>query len=159
MAYNFVDINTRTTYLKNRLEVLAKSIQNSASFQTQEAYIAECNRVLGNFYKLISEPHFNYEAALKDTSSAPSFNSNTANIIDYDYNLFWEQLLDNLTVLFLEMENLEAMSIANYNFAMVEMNDLTARVKSVSSKLGDYILYSSNTLKNVLLVRDSFNNL
>ncbi len=56
MAYDFVDINTRTTYLKNRLDSLSKAIQNSASFQTQEAYIAECNRVLGNFYKTISEP-------------------------------------------------------------------------------------------------------
>ena len=132
MAYNYVDINTRTTYLKNRLEQLAKAIQNSASFQTQEAYIAECNRVLGNFYKLIQEPHFNYEAAIKDNTLTPSFNSNTSNLIDYDYNLFWEQLLDNLTVLFLEMENLETMSITNYNFAMVELNDLIARVKSVS---------------------------
>ena len=159
MAYDFVDTDTRTTYLKNRLDSLSKAIQNSASFQTQEAYIAECNRVLGNFYKAISEPYFEYQVAIRDNTLSPSFNSTGSEIIEYDYNLFWQQLLDNLTVLFLEMENLEAMSIANYNFAMVELGDLTARLKSVSSKLGDYILYSQNILRDVLLVRDSFSNL
>ena len=157
MANENVALDQKVTYFKERLDLLGKSIQNSTSFQTQEAYITECHRVLKRFYEDISEPYFNYEEAVKDLTLIPTIGEQGGP--EYAYNVFWMQLLDNLILLFTQMENLEALSIANYNFAMVEMEDLTARLKSVSSKLGDYALYSKNTLRDVLLVRDSFNNL
>lgn len=156
MAYNYIDLDQKITYYKERLDLLGRSVQNPTTFRTEEAYIAECNRVLKSFYERIDEPFFNYQEASQDHGLHPVADGEST---DYSYNKFWEQLLDNLILLFTQMENLESLSIANYNFAVVEMSDLTARLKLISSKLGDYMLYSKNTLKDILLVRDSFNNL
>ncbi len=156
MAYDYIDLDQKVTYYKERLDLLGRSVQNPTAFKTEEAYMAECNRVLKSFYERIDEPFFNYQDAAQDHGLHPIADGES---VDYSYNKFWEQLLDNLILLFTQMENLESLSIANYNFAVVEMSDLTARLKLISSKLGDYMLYSKNTLKDILLVRDSFNNL
>ena len=158
MSNIFVDLNSRATLLKHKIDRLSTSLQNSASFNTKEVYMAEAAKVLQKFYSDLNAPFFQYEEALRDGSPFPTTNSVEQDKFDYDYNLIWDQLIENLTILFLEMENLESLSIANYNFAMTEANRLTNRLKSVSSKVGDYMLYSQNTLSNVFLVKDSFNN-
>ena len=146
-----VDLESRATLLSNKLDRLSYSIQNQSNFRTKEAYMAECARVLQNFYSDLHGPFFKYEDARRDNSLIPTTNSVGEDKLDFDYNIVWNQLLDNLTVIFLEMENLESLSISNFNFAMTEANRLISRLKSVSSKLGDYILYSKNVLSDVFL--------
>ena len=159
MSEQLVDLQSRATLLANKLDRLSVSIQNQAGFNTQEAYMAECARVLQNFYNDLHGPFFRYEPARRDNTLNPTTNSIQEGKIDYDYNLVWDQLLDNLIVLFLEMENLESISISNFNFAITEANRLISKLSSISSKLGDYILYSKNTLSDVFLAKDSFNDL
>ena len=159
MSNQFVDLHNRATLLKNKLDRLSVSIQNSTSFSTKESYVAECARILQNFYKDLEGPYFNHEDARRDNTLLPTTNSIQNKLIDYDYNVIWDQVVNAMVILFLELENLESMSISNFNFAMTEGNRLISRLKSVSSKLGDYILYSKNTLSDAYLVRDSFNNL
>ncbi len=159
MSNLFVDLESRATLIKNKLDRLSITLKNSTSFMTKEAYMSECARVLQNFYSQLDKPFFKYQEAVRDNTLLPITNSVQKNKIDYDYNVVMDQVLDNLTIIFMEMENLESISIANFNFAMTEANRLTGRLKSVSSKLGDFILYGKNTLSDVFLVKDSFNNL
>ena len=105
MSNAFVDLKGRATLLNNKLDKLANSIDNSASFNIQESYMAEAARILKNFYSDPSAPFFQFDEAGRDLSLLPSQNSVQEDRFDYDYNLFFGQLLDNLTVLFMEMDN------------------------------------------------------
>ena len=51
MSNKFVDLASRATLLKNKLDHLSRSLSNSStSFNIQEAYMAESARILQNFY-------------------------------------------------------------------------------------------------------------
>lgn len=139
-----------STLKLNKLDKLSKRLQTSlgaGDFFTQEQYLAEAVKVLTTFYKTLSVPIF-------DESVHPQVNSLPQAAL---YNQMFEDVKDNLDLIFAEFENIEDLIVANFNFAMTGAGRLNARLKKVSSLVGDYILYSDSS-DDLILCRDSFNN-
>ena len=137
--------------LKEKLDKLSSKLQGSLKsdeFKTREQYLFEAIKVLQSFYKTLNAPQTDLVEPLVDDQ--PSFD---------DYDTLWNQILEDLTIVFSELENIEGLTLANFNFIVTEANRLTTRVKAVSSKLSDYILYSQNANKDALFYKDSFNDL
>lgn len=144
----------KSKLLRKKLENLTATLQGglgNESLQTQEQYIFETIRALGEFYKALNEPELDKETIEQ---------VRTDDLPDPDlYNKIWQQVLDDLTTLFTELENVEDLTVANFNFITTENNRLTSRLKAVDSKLGDYILYSLSPSKDTFFFKDSFNDL
>lgn len=141
----------QSTLLKNKLANLSKKLQlsiRSGVLQTKEQYLLEAARIVTQFYKDLTEPTLEEVDVRPDDLPDPDL-----------YNNLWQTLIDDLSIIFTEMENIESLTLANFNFITTETNRLVSRLKTVSSKLGDYILYSSNPTKDALFFKDSFNDL
>lgn len=147
-------ISDRSKLLTGKLDLLTKKLQTSLStseIQTQEGYLLEAVKVLQEFYKDLNEPLLGTEDALLVRAD---------DLPDLDtFNLIWNKILDDLTLLFTELENIELLTLANFNYVTTETNRLTARLKKVSSLTGDFILYSTNPNKDSVYFKDSFNDL
>ncbi len=148
MAFNKYLVEEKSTLLQNKLEKLAINLTTGTSFETQEEIISEVVRVLGDFYRDLNEPIFVPELVMEGDTPDPVL-----------YNRVWNRILDDLSIIFTELENLEALTLNNFNFITTESSRLLARLKNVSSQLGDYILYSSNPTRNAFYFKDSFNDL
>lgn len=143
----------RTKLLSTKLDRLSTNLQGKlgGSFQTQEEYVFEAVKVLNEFYRSLQEPLINEQSIA---------NIREDDLPDADlFNELWNQVLDDLTTVFTELENLGDLTLANFNFITTESNRLTARLKAVSSLLGDYILYSLNPSRDAFFFKDSFNDL
>lgn len=137
--------------LKNKLDALAKLLKEttaSSSAYSQEQILSEAFKTLTNFYKDITGPKFDPKEILPGDGPDPE-----------DYNKNLTDASDDLTILFKELENLEAAVLQNFNYFTSENNRLQSKVKAVSSKVADYILYSDNHTKESLFFSDSFANL
>lgn len=146
-------IQDKSLLLRNKLDRITKTLQaassaGNASFQTQEDYTDAANKALGEFFKSLNDPIFDPQTV--HPNDLPSIE---------DYNLIWEAILDDLVILFSELQNIESLTLSNFNFITTESNRLLARLKNVSSKLGDYILYTNNPTKDSFFYKDSFNDL
>jgi hypothetical protein len=143
----------KSLILKNKLEKLAINLQGSiesGKLVTREQYIFETIKVINEFYKSLNEPRIETEEINQirsDDLPDPAL-----------YNLLWNEVLDDLTIIFTELENVETLTLANFNYITTEANRLTSRLKSVSSKLGDFVLYSLNPSKDAIFFKDSFND-
>jgi hypothetical protein len=154
MPSNKYMIADKSKLLKTKLESIATKLQGSIEseeLQTQEEYIFEAIKAIQSFYKDLTEPALGVEDVLtvrEDDLPDPEL-----------YNRIWQLVLNDLITIFTELENIENLTLANFNFITTESNRLTARLKSVSSKLGDFILYSLNPNRDSLYFKDSFNDL
>ena len=151
MASNKYNISDQSVLLKKKLEALAKKIQggeSNTSFQTKEEYLLESIKMLHSFYKEMKAPLL--ESGIAKADTIPNLE---------DYNQLWSNLLDDLTIVFAELENIESLSISNFNFITTESNRLRSRLKTVSSKLEDFVLYSITPLKDTLFFKESFVNI
>lgn len=141
----------KTRLLKIKLDQLTANLQASVGatgLKTKEAIIFESIKALNAFYKDLNEPQ----------TEVPNIHSDSLPDV-VTYNNLWQQLLGDLITIFSELENIESLTVANFNYITTEANRLTARLKAVSSKLGDYILYSLNPTRDALFFKDSFNDL
>jgi len=141
----------RSKLLKNKLEQLAVNLNQSVETKqlgTTEQLVHESVKVLNTFYKDLTEPVFEFEELRAGVLPDPAF-----------YNFIFQQILDDLIVIFKELENVESLAVTNFNFATTEANRIHSRLKKVASDVGDYILYTANPTKDVLFFEDSFNNL
>ena len=144
-------LSDKSQILKKKLDLLSSKLQGSLrsdELVTREQYLFESIKVLQEFYKTLNSPQTEVPSPRAD--DWPDFEN---------YDKLWNQIIDDLVVIFTELENIETLSLANFNFIVTEANRLTTRVKSISSKLGDYILYSLNANKDSLFFKDSFNDL
>lgn len=146
---------TTSTLLRNKLGVLAGRLQSSAlpdgtklNFDTMEEVVAEAAAILSKFYKYLSTPSFNPVEIRADAIPYPDV-----------FNNHFSQILDDLTVLYAEFENLEGVVIGEFNYMATRLNRLSRKLKSASSQLADYVLFSSIPTKDVIFFTDSFNNL
>lgn len=154
MASNKYLIADKSQLLKTKLEKISTKLQSSLGskeFQTKEQYMMEAIKALQEFYLDLNEP---------------SLTENDIKLIHEDdlpnpelFNFVWNKVIDDLIVIFTELENVEQLTLANFNFITTEANRLTARLKKVSSLLGDYILYTDNPSKDSIFFKDSFNDL
>ena len=154
------DLNKETTpisstILRNKLGVLANRLQkqaasdgSNASFATMEETVTEALSILSKFYKGLSKPGFEPSDIRFDTIPDPdNFNGNILAV------------LDDLTVIFAEFENMEGVVLGGFNYMVTRLNRLDKRLKTVTSRLGDYILFSDHPTKDAIFFSDSFNNL
>jgi len=151
MPANKYLLSDKSKLLRTKLDRLSQKLQGSLQsdeLRTKEEYLFEAIKVLRGFYKTLSEPQT--EIPNPKVDSYADFD---------DYDEVWNQVLNDLLIVFSELENIETLTISNFNFAITEANRLTTRLKAVSSKLGDYILYSLNANKDALFFKDSFNDL
>jgi hypothetical protein len=151
MSANKHLIEDKSVLLKEKLDKLSSTLQSSlkaGDFQTQEGYFLEAIRILNGFYRTLNEPQI----------ESPNVSQDQLPDLDI-YQELWDKLLEDLTIMFTEIENVEDLTVGNFNFATTEANRLTARLKTVSSKLGDYILYALHPTKDSLFFKDSFNDL
>lgn len=115
---------------------------------TLESLLAEASKIMTDFYKKLPSPIFEAEPVAQDTP--PTLEK---------FNKDFQDIFDDLTVVFDEFENMEGVVLANFNYMASKLNLLNAKLKSVSSKVGDYILFSNLPLKDAFFFSDSFNNL
>lgn len=144
----------KSKLLKTKLETISKKLQgsiDSGELQTQEEYIFEAIKVIGTFYKDLKEPLL----AVEDITEVRQDDMPDPTL----YNKLWQDTLDDLITIFTELENIESLTVANFNFITTESNRLTARLKAVSSLLGDFILYTLNANRDSFYFKDSFNDL
>lgn len=141
----------RSVLLKTKLNNLSRQLQTSlksGNFATREQFLFESIKMVERFYRDMTEPLLQDIQIYADSSPDPKI-----------WNDLWQTLIDDLTIVFSELENIETLTISNFNFIITETNRITSRLKAVSSKLGDYILYSNNPNKDALFSKDSFNDL
>lgn len=146
---------TSSTLLRNKLSRLAVRLQSNANrlgqnsdFPSLESIVTESVKILSKFYKDLSEPGFVPVELLPDTApDSATFNNN--NIM----------VQDDLETIFNEFENLEGVVLGSFNYMTSRLNRLNRKLKSVSSKLGDFILFSNLATKDAIFFSDSFNNL
>lgn len=144
-----------STLLQNKLGRLVVRLQqqagpqgNNTDFSTLEQTITEATKILSQFYQTLSEPNYQPVDQLFDTvPSADAFNNNM------------QAILDDLEVSFSEFENLEGVVLGQFNFMVSRLNRLNRKLKTASSSLGDYILFSNLPTKDAIFFADSFNNL
>lgn len=137
--------------LANKIDALSRVLQQSLSdpsVSTREELVAEAANILSSFYRELGGPIFNPHLIQPgDPPDTEQFNKEL------------QSILDDLNILFTELENIESLVLENFNYFVSESNRLSRRTKSIASKVGDYALFSRNLLKNSLYVSDSFNNL
>lgn len=151
MAGNKYLIADRSKLLKSKLDLLSSKLQKSlksGELQTKEAFLFEAIKVLNEFYRSMNDPKLQVGLVRADDYPDPSI-----------YNQLWSDLLDDLTIIFQEMENIESLTIANFNFVTTEANRLVTRIKNVASKLSDYALFATDAAAQAIYFKDSFNDI
>jgi hypothetical protein len=145
--------NTReinSALLNTKIELLLstlKEFSQSGDATTKESLVMEANKIISSYYDKIGGPLYSPEPAL------PDFPPKTEH-----YNAAFQNLLTDLLILFSELENVEGLVLTNFNFMSSETNRLQRRLKAVSSKLGDYVLYSDNLTRDAIFFKDSFSD-
>jgi hypothetical protein len=141
---------TETTIFLNKLSALLERLNlqyRDGTFQTQEDVVEEFNKALKEFYERAHTPFLRLRPARKGTS--PSY---------LDYNDSFKELSWDLDVVFKEIATLEKTILKNFNHTLSERDKLNKLVKRVSSKVGDYVLYSEDPIGNTIYFKDSFND-
>jgi hypothetical protein len=154
MAGNKFLITERSKLITGKLELLAKKLNSgilTTDLQTKEEYLFEAVKLIQEFYKDLNEPQIGTEDFTQiHADDLPDLSL---------FNQLWGKILDDLILLFTELENIEQLTLGNFNYVTTETNRLNARLKKVSSLVGDYILYSLNPNKDSFYFKDSFNDL
>lgn len=153
--YNKQKRSFTSTLTQNKLGVLARRLQEQASpygtntdLTTEEQVFSESIKLLAKFYQQIYEPYFDPIDPLADVEPSPE-----------DFNNNFQDVSDDLEVIFSEFENMEDVILGGFNYMVSRLNRLNAKMKSVSSQLADYILLSNNPTKDAIFFADTFNNL
>jgi len=144
-----------STLLRNKLSALTQRLQQKANpsgttegYNTLEQCVTEAIKVLSQFYQDLAEPLYRPQRLVYDTiPDAQGFNNN------------FQAVGDDLGVIFSEFENLEDVILGEFNYMVSRLNRLNRKLKSVSSQLGDFVLFSDLPTKDAIFFSDSFNNL
>ena len=139
-----------STLLLNKIKELSikfNELNQSKQGQTREDLIIEASKFLSTFFAGLSRPIFNPNPAMPD---------HIPDLVDYNDSL--KNLSSDMNILFSELENIESLELGNFNFMVTDTNKLMSRLKTVFSKLGDYILFINDPTRDVIYFSDSFNN-
>lgn len=143
-----------STLLLQKLSRLAVRLQQEVGpkgtnqdFATLESSVTEAYKILSQFYKDLSAPIYKPENAMVDSvPTAKAYNNN------------FIAIGDDLKTIYAELQNMQGVTLANFNYMASRMNRLQGKLKNVSSLLGDFILFSDLATKDALFFSDSFNN-
>ena len=134
-----------SSLLRSKLAKLATTLEQSRTsedFVTREAYLRESAKMISTFYQNLSKPNFVPEEILSGTLPDMA-----------EYNGMFMAILDDLQILFAELENVEALVLGNFNATVTNTSRLNRRLKEISSKLGDYILYTNNATRDAIFLK------
>lgn len=155
MSVNKYTTVVTSEILKNKLAKIIEALQAKTSpsstvteLVTYEQLLSEATKAISTFYKDLSAPKFNANTILADTE--PNLE---------DRNTNFQNIFDDLDVLFSEFENIESVALGNFNYMVSRLNRINSKTKLVSSKISDYVLFSENKTKDAIFFSDSFNNL
>jgi hypothetical protein len=139
-----------TTLFLNKLDTLLEKLRvqyEAGFFETQEDVIEEFNRAIEGFYASLKTPILKLRPVREGTP--PSF---------ANYNLLFGDVERDLRVIFKEVDTLERMILRNFNYMVSERDKVNKLLKRVSSKVGDYVLYSDDPIGGAIYFKDSFND-
>jgi len=144
-----------STLLQQKLSQLVIKLQQQASPQgfnqnlpTVESIVTEAFKVLSQFYRTLSDPTFTPEVVYADTPpNADIYNNN------------FTEILNDLTSLFSEYKNMGGVVVGEFNYLVTRLNRLQAKLKTISSLLGDYSLYANSFVPGIKFFGDTFSNL
>lgn len=143
-------IANRSTLFLNKLDRIVEQLQKDRTaipVQTREAILAEATRLLSVFYTTVDSPGFIFQKV--QPGDEPDIEL---------YNQTFQQILDDLVILFTELETLEAVVIENFNLFTTQANRINSRVKKLASQVLDYSLYSKLPIKNSVFLSDTFSD-
>lgn len=140
-------LQKKLSQLVTRLQQQANPLATNRDFATLESVVSEAFKILSQFYKDLSEPIYQPKAVVKD--SIPTAD---------DFNQNFTSIGDDLNTIFSEFGNMQGVVLGNFNYIVSRLNRLQAKLKNVSSLLGDYILFSNLPTKDAFFFSDSFNN-
>ena len=141
---------TDLTIFYNKLDFLLQNLKiqyQNGTFQTQEDVVEEFRSVLHSFYTTLTTPFLKSRPVVVGTS--PIYN---------DYNKSFTELGSDLSVNFQELQTLETIIMRNFNYTISQRDQLIKLIKRINSKVGDYVLYSTNPIGNTVYFKDSFND-
>ena len=141
----------KSTLFKNKLIKILENInriKGEESLQTKEAYLLEAVKILTSFYLTVSQSNFIPEIVRTGTSPEAEL---------YNYNFL--QILDDLEILFLELENVEGVALEHFNLFTAHANRINARIKRLNSRVTDFTLFSGLPTKNSIFFSDTFSDL
>lgn len=140
----------KSTLLKNKLasvfQVLLKA-RDTTSISTREALIKEAIKMINSFYKQIDRPLFVPVEIFPGSKPNPDL-----------YNQQLQSVLDDLIVLFTELENVENVILEQFNITATNTNKLKTNLKRLNSKIVDYSLYARLPLKTDSFFSDTFSD-
>lgn len=140
-----------STLLRNKLDKLSAALKTSLGnkdLSTLESQLTEASNILSSFYTNLGKPVFKPRKVTVGSLPDPD-----------EFNRNIKTILDDLEVMYAELENIESLVLQNFNYFISQSNRLNSKVKSIGSILGNYILYANNALKDSVYFRDSFSNL
>lgn len=140
-----------TTLFVNKLNSLLTDLHKkwqSGSLATEHDVIEEFNARLNEFFNNLRHPNFNPIQALPGTLPRHE-----------DLNYTFSTISQDIEVIFKELQTAENVVLSNFNHIVTERDRLNKEIKAIGSKLGDYILFTSDPLGKVLYYKDSFNDL
>jgi hypothetical protein len=141
----------KSTLFKNKLIKILENInriRGEESLQTKEAYLLEAVKILTSFYLTVSQSNFIPEKVRAGTSPEADL-----------YNQNFLQILDDLEILFLELENVEGVALEHFNLFTAHANRLNSRIKKLNSRVTDFTLFSGLPVKNSIFFSDTFSDL
>jgi hypothetical protein len=143
-------IPVKTSIFRNKLSKILERLQKDKDKipqQTREAIVTEAVRLLSTFYKTVNSPQFKPVPAISGTK--PELE---------EYNTAFEEIKDDVEILFAELENLEAVVVEQFNLITAQANRINSRVKKLNSRITDFSLFSKLPIKNAIFFSDSFND-
>ena len=141
---------TDLTVFYNKLDFLLQNLKvqyQNGTFQTQEDVVEEFRSVLHTFYTTLTAPFLKLRPVVAGTS--PLYTS---------YNQSFTELGSDLSINFQELQTLETIIMRNFNCTISQRDQLIKLIKRISSKAGDYVLYSTDPIGNTVYFKDSFND-
>ena len=128
------------------LTLVDQSIQSGDLKYVEQIY-SQITRALKLAGDQVYMPLFTQQYVTKGTTPDPD-----------DYNVIFQALIADVSVLFEELKYTGDIAVANFNRLVDEERSLTAWTKRIRSKLGDLTLFSSDIVGRATYGSDDFDN-
>lgn len=147
---NKLSSQSQSRLLDNKLSVLFKEINDSISeigAQEKEQLLITFNSTIERFYKTLTSPLFSPDEINRSTH------------VDYrQLNKMFKEVSQDLEIIYREIESMQNFAVENFNSLNALSSSIRARIKEVSSELGDYQLYANDPLGGAVYFSDRFDN-
>ena len=147
---NKVTDKSSSRIIDNKLSVILKDLNDKlkdSPVDEREELLSSFNNAMGKFYKTITSPVLSIDRFRAGT--LPEYSS---------LNKKLEEAGQDIRILYQELNSLQGFMVQHYNTLSSASSSVRARVRKVSSDLGDYKLYATDILGGAEYLADSFKN-